>query len=117
MDPTVLILSILAIVFGAMYIIYFLNNGQKPKVEAPAEKVAKKKEEKKEPVKAEAKVKVERELEHENLEATLRGGKDSPKVGSIISLATSTRYLVQVRDNDPNIRLWRCDTLFQSDKK
>jgi WD40 repeat protein len=118
MDPIIVLASILAIIIAILYSIYFLRGKQLPQKEEQVEKEEEKKEATKDQkIKTETKVKIERELEHKNIVATLRGGKDVPKVGNVIGLAASPRYIAQIRDNDQLIRLWKYDTLLQAEKK
>jgi hypothetical protein len=116
-DATLVIIALIIVAVSVLYYIYFTKKPavvEVQKEEIKPKDTKKKVEERKEP---KEKVKVDRDLQHDDLLGTLKGGKDSPKVGSIVSLAASSRFVAQVRDSDPYIRLWRVDTLQVADKK
>ncbi|KAL0477835.1 Poc1b [Acrasis kona] len=124
-DVTTLLISIIVAAIGILYAIYYIKFGKIKSIEdrpqrvpspnspdsitKPKEKLEKKSE------KAPAKVKNVQHT-HENNIGILKGGSELPKTGTIISISTSSKYVVQIRDNDAYVRLWKVDSLLQPNK-
>lgn len=55
--------------------------------------------------------------QNSSLLSTLKGGKDSQSAGPVCSVSVSSKYIAVVRKNDNYVRLWKSETVFESDKR